>query len=97
MRFSVSTGVDKPVHQDEQRFRPEKSEVRALICDYRKATAAFGYAPQMDFDDGLARLRDYLIERQGAVRPGRLSRLLIYASGDSRRRTGKPAPSRSPS
>ena len=29
-------GVDKPVVQDEARFRPEKSEVRALVCDYRK-------------------------------------------------------------
>lgn len=56
-------GVDKPVHQDERRLRPEKSEVRALICDYRKARAAFGYEPRVDFDEGLARLRDYLIER----------------------------------
>jgi nucleoside-diphosphate-sugar epimerase len=57
-------GVDKPVDQDEGRFRPEKSEVRALICDFRKAKTAFGYEPRVHFDEGLARLRDYLIERE---------------------------------
>jgi len=54
-------GVEKPVAQDPARMRPEKSEVNALICDFRKAEAAFGYAPQVAFDEGLAHLRDYLL------------------------------------
>ena len=57
-------GVEKPVEQDETRMRPEKSEVMALICDYGKAKATFGYEPRVDFEEGLVRLRDYLVERE---------------------------------
>jgi NAD dependent epimerase/dehydratase len=53
--------VEKPVELDQTRMRPEKSEVKALICDYRKAKAAFGYEPRVDFEEGLVRLRDYLV------------------------------------
>jgi nucleoside-diphosphate-sugar epimerase len=54
-------GVEKPVEHDEARVRPERSEVTALVCDYRKAELAFGYKPCVDFQDGLARLRDDLL------------------------------------
>ena len=57
-----AAGVDKPVRQMPERFRPEKSEVAALVCDYGKAQAAFGYEPSISFEDGLERLREYLIE-----------------------------------
>jgi NAD dependent epimerase/dehydratase len=53
-------GVDKPVVREEARVRPGKSEVTALICDFGKATAAFGYEPRVDFDEGLRRLLDHL-------------------------------------
>jgi NAD dependent epimerase/dehydratase len=56
-------GVDKPVEQVEARLRPPKSEVAALVCDFGKARRAFGYEPRTEFDDGLVRLRDYLVER----------------------------------
>lgn len=55
-------GTNKPVRQDAARVRPEKSEVKALICDYRKAESAFGYRPIVEFAEGLERLRDYLAE-----------------------------------
>ena len=61
-------GVDKPVEQEEARMRPEKSEVNALICDFGKARAAFGYEPRVSFDDGLADLRDYLVARGAPTR-----------------------------
>lgn len=57
-------GVEKPVHQDEGRLRPEKSEVKALICDYGKAKATFGYEPSVEFEDGLVRLRDHVVGRE---------------------------------
>jgi NAD dependent epimerase/dehydratase len=57
-------GVEKPIEQEAKRLRPAKSEVTALICDYGKAKAAFGYEPRCDFEDGLADLRDYLQSRQ---------------------------------
>jgi len=53
-------GVDKPVVREQARVRPEKSEVTALICNFGKATAAFGYEPRIDFDEGLRRLLDHL-------------------------------------
>lgn len=55
--------VDKPVRQVQERFRPEKSEVAALVCDYGKAQATFGWEPSVSFKDGLERLRDSLIQR----------------------------------
>jgi dTDP-glucose 4,6-dehydratase len=60
-------GVDKPVEQDAVRMRPEKSEVNALICDFGKARAAFGYEPSVAFDEGLSHLRDYLLARDAPV------------------------------
>jgi NAD dependent epimerase/dehydratase len=54
-------GVDKPVRQVAERTRPAASEVDRLICDYSKAAAAFGYAPTVDLDTGLAAVRDYLL------------------------------------
>jgi NAD dependent epimerase/dehydratase len=55
--------VDKPVRQVQERFRPEKSEVAALVCDYSKAQAMFGWKPSVSFKDGLERLRASLIQR----------------------------------
>ena len=59
-----SVGVEKPVEQVEERLRPEKSEVLSLICDVRKAQDAFGYEPRVEFEEGLATLRDYLVARE---------------------------------
>jgi nucleoside-diphosphate-sugar epimerase len=56
-------GTAKLVRQEKARVRPEKSEVKALTCDYGKARGTFGYQPSVSFEDGLARVRDYIIER----------------------------------
>jgi nucleoside-diphosphate-sugar epimerase len=61
--------VDKPVQQEPTRIRPEKSEVEALVCDYGKANAAFGYEPAVGFREGLTRLRDHLAERRPTSDP----------------------------
>jgi nucleoside-diphosphate-sugar epimerase len=57
-------GVQKPVDHDNDRVRPVKSEVNALVCDYRKAKAVFGYEPHVSFEAGLTKLRNYLVERE---------------------------------
>ena len=62
-------GVEKPVEQERERVRPPKSEVVALVCDYGKASATFGYAPRVDFRDGLERLRDSLADVDPAADP----------------------------
>jgi len=67
--IQVVVGVNKPVQQEPTRIRPEKSEVEALVCDYGKANAAFGYEPAVGFREGLTRLRDHLAERLPASDP----------------------------
>lgn len=54
-------GTDKPVVVADERKRPEKSEVVALVCDYSKAAARVGYKPSVGFQEGLQRLRDHLV------------------------------------
>jgi UDP-glucose 4-epimerase len=63
-------GINKPVVADTARFRPEKSEVRALLADNRKLTAATGWSPLLPFDQGLASTIDWWRGRikAGAVR-----------------------------
>lgn len=59
-------GSDKPVRVAEERQRPAKSEVVALVCDYAKAAQRLGYAPTIGFETGLERLRDHLLEHPPA-------------------------------
>jgi NAD dependent epimerase/dehydratase len=54
-------GAELRVVEAPVRVRPEKSEVQALICDFKKATDAFGYEPSVAFETGVERLRDYLL------------------------------------
>lgn len=61
MVFKV-TGTEKPVRTETQRIRPGQSEVGELLCNFDKASGAFGYAPSVPFEVGLERLRDYLLQ-----------------------------------
>lgn len=49
----AATGTNKPVTEDRTRFRPEKSEVRALLADSRALQAATGWKPDTDLAAGL--------------------------------------------
>jgi nucleoside-diphosphate-sugar epimerase len=60
------TGVDKPVRIDEERVRPDRSEVTELVCDISKATEILGYRPSVAFEVGIAAVRDYLIAHRPA-------------------------------
>ncbi len=62
MVFEV-TGERKPVQTDSDRVRPARSEVDELLSDFSRATAAFGFTPQVSFVEGLRRLRDHVAER----------------------------------
>lgn len=55
-----AVGTGKPIRREPGRVRPAASEVGALVCNYDKAHRAFGYEPKVEFEDGLARLRDHL-------------------------------------
>lgn len=68
--FEVAGG-GKPVRQEQERVRPANSEVERLICDHTKASAAFGYAPAVSLEVGLAHVRDYLLAHPPAAEPSR--------------------------
>jgi UDP-glucose 4-epimerase len=52
---SELTGTNKPAEQEGQRFRPEESEVRALIADSRRLTTDTGWRAETDLREGLVR------------------------------------------
>lgn len=55
---------------DDQRVRPEKSEVFTLIGKATRARTLAGWAPQVSLDEGLRRTIAYLIEHLGSYKPG---------------------------
>jgi NAD dependent epimerase/dehydratase len=61
-----TAGTDKPVRVANERRRPDKSEVVALVCDYSKAAERLGYAPAVGFETGLERLRDHMVAQPPA-------------------------------
>lgn len=48
-------GKDIPIVSDEERKRPNKSEVNRLFADNRKAKELIGWEPQVSLDEGLKR------------------------------------------
>ena len=53
-------GTNKPVIEENQRIRPEKSEVMKLICDYSKANSLFGWEPQFSLEQGLTNAVEFM-------------------------------------
>lgn len=45
---------------EEQRVRPENSEVRVLVCDNTKAADLLGWTPTVSLEEGLARTIDWM-------------------------------------
>lgn len=64
------SATNKPVVQEEARFRPEKSEVYALIADASAFRVATGWLPETDLKSGLAETIGWWRERisSGGVR-----------------------------
>jgi NAD dependent epimerase/dehydratase len=50
----------KRIIADEERFRPEQSEVMALICDNTEATTMLGWKPQHTLEQGLYHTIEYI-------------------------------------
>ncbi len=61
-------GRDVEFVTDEQRIRPEKSEVFRLWCDNRLIRELTGYDPEVDIREGLKRTIDWFVQ------PGNLAR-----------------------
>lgn len=60
------TGVNKPIQTDQQRVRPERSEVRALQADATRLTAATGWSATTDLGAGLSKTVDWWRDRLAA-------------------------------
>jgi NAD dependent epimerase/dehydratase len=63
----ITTLIDKPnlkISCDENRIRPEKSEVMELICDNSKAKKLLGWEPKHSLDEGLRETINWIKEHQ---------------------------------
>ena len=63
-------GKDLPIVSDDQRVRPEQSEVMRLWADNRKAAELIGWRPSVSLDEGLAITIDWLRQNIARFRPG---------------------------
>jgi len=61
----AATGTNKPVAQQSERFRPKKSEVRALVADARALQRATKWAPRIDLETGIVQTVAWWRERLG--------------------------------
>lgn len=57
------TGVDARVVQDDQRLRPNASEVMVLLSDPRRANELLGWSAAVSLEEGLRRTVEWLRER----------------------------------
>jgi len=62
-------GRELKVEGDEQRMRPEKSEVSRLLSDSSKAERLAGWRPQVQLRDGLERTARWIAEHRHLYRP----------------------------
>ena len=53
-------GRDVPIRQDDQRVRPESSEVQDLVADATRALELVGWKPGVSLDEGLGRVVDWI-------------------------------------
>ena len=60
--ISKLTKVDLKVRVDSKRIRPEKSEVKRLVCDYSKAHNLTGWKPHYTLEEGLEKTIDWFRE-----------------------------------
>ncbi|RWP23107.1 SDR family NAD(P)-dependent oxidoreductase [Mesorhizobium sp.] len=71
------TRCSKPVEREDQRTRPEKSEVRALVADSTRLQEATGWHPTIGLREGLERTADWWSERLAS---GRVRSELSFAT-----------------
>jgi NAD dependent epimerase/dehydratase len=62
-------GGGKEIVLEDQRQRPEASEVMKLICDNRRAQELLDWEPQVSLDEGLRRTIDFIREHLERYKP----------------------------
>ena len=63
-------GRDKAIVTEEERVRPEASDVMKLICDNRKAKEILGWEPQVSLEKGLKWTWRFIEENLTRYKPG---------------------------
>ena len=58
------------IHVDGERQRPQKSEVRRLICSPAKAASLLNWTPQVDLEAGLLRTIEWIDAHRAEFRTG---------------------------
>lgn len=53
---------------EQERLRPDKSEVDRLLADNTRASAAFGWSPAVSLEEGLARTIEWFVKNPDSVR-----------------------------
>jgi NAD dependent epimerase/dehydratase len=66
--------ANKRIVTDEERLRPEKSEVMALICDNTKAKKLLGWEPKYTLEQGLSLTIDYIRDNLNCYKPALFNR-----------------------
>ncbi len=69
-KISELTGIQKEIVSEEQRVRPEKSEVMQLLSDNRKARELLRWNPQVELDDGLRKVIKFIQEHSDFYKSG---------------------------
>lgn len=67
-------GKQLPIVVDEDRLRPDTSEVFELVCDNRKAATMLGWTPTVKLEPGLAETVDFVRSHPDLFKPGIYSR-----------------------
>ncbi len=63
------TGAKFRVQTDQDRLRPEKSEVERLVCSAAKLTALTGWTPAVDFKSGLLKTSQWIAKNINSFKP----------------------------
>lgn len=63
-------GKDAQIEADDQRVRPDASEVDRLCADISKARNLLGWSPKYSLEEGLRKTIEWVQENQGIYRPG---------------------------
>lgn len=62
-------GGGKEIISEDERHRPEASEVTKLICDNRRAKELLGWEPQVSLEEGLGQTIDFIRENLARYKP----------------------------
>jgi dTDP-glucose 4,6-dehydratase len=68
-RIIKLVGRDVPVQSENERMRPERSEVERLVADTARARTELGWQPGVSLDEGLRRTIDWVREHHYRLRP----------------------------